>query len=73
MGDTILTIDGVEAKDRDSIGDLLQQGSGKKVFRLKRGDATVESTIDWSSETEEKERAERIARREAWMRAHPAR
>jgi hypothetical protein len=73
VGDTILTVDGVEAKDRDSIGDLLQQGSGKKVFRLKRGDATVESTIDWSSETEEKERAERIARREAWMRAHSAR
>jgi len=48
----------------------VRSGGGKKVFRLKRGDEIVESTIDWGDEGSEKERAERAARREAWLRAH---
>lgn len=69
-GDVILTIDGVAVKDRDAVGDLLQQGGPQKVIRLRRGDAEIESPIDWSDDPGEKERTDRAARREAWMHAH---
>ena len=69
-GDVILSIDGVEPKDRDAVTDMVRHGGAKKVFRLKRGEETVESTIDWADEASEKQRAERAQRREAWMRDH---
>jgi hypothetical protein len=69
-GDVILSIDGVEVKDRDAIGDLLQHGGGRKEIRLKRGDAIVESTLDWTDDAGEQERSERADRRDAWLRAH---
>jgi carboxypeptidase Q len=72
-GDVILSIDGADVKDRDAITDLLRQGAPKKAFRLKRGEAVVESTLDWSNEPSEKERGERAQRREAWRRAHSTR
>jgi hypothetical protein len=72
-GDVILSVDGVEAKDRDAISEMLQHGGPKKVIRLQRGDAVVETTLDWSDEAGEKERAERDARREAWLNARAKR
>lgn len=69
-GDVILSIDGVEAKDREQITDLVRSGGSKKAFRLQRGGEIVESTIDWGDEGSEQSRAERAARREAWQKAH---
>jgi len=68
-GDVILSIDGREPKDREEMTEIVRSGGGKKTFRLKRGEEIVESTIDWGDEGSEKERAERAARREAWLRA----
>ncbi|MFN0008436.1 MAG: M20/M25/M40 family metallo-hydrolase [Planctomycetota bacterium] len=68
-GDVILSIDGREPKDRDEVTEIVRSGGGKKTFRLKRAEEIVESTIDWGDEGSEKERGERAARREAWLRA----
>lgn len=69
-GDVILSIDGSEMKDRDGVTELVRSGGAKKVFRLQRGQEIVESTIDWGDENSEKQRGERVLRREAWLREH---
>ena len=71
-GDVILSIDGTEPKDREAVTEIVRAGGAKKVFKLRRGEEVVESTIDWGDERSEKERGERAKRREAWLREHGA-
>lgn len=72
-GDVIVAVDGVAVATKDEVVEKLQLGDAKKTFRLKRGDETIESTIDYSDESSEKERAERALRRAAFEAARSPR
>jgi hypothetical protein len=47
-GDVVLSVDGVAVATRDELVAALREGAPKKTFVLKRGDAQIESVIDWS-------------------------
>jgi carboxypeptidase Q len=59
-GDVIVSIDGVEVADQRAILRELQKGGPQKKFALKRGEATVETVLDYTGEPSEA-RAEEAA------------
>ena len=58
-GDVILAIDAVKVTSMSEVVSELQKGGPKKVFTLKRGEATVESVLDYTGSASEKAREER--------------
>jgi hypothetical protein len=48
--DVISSIDGVPVETREELQERLQEGAPRKVFVLRRGDAEVESVIEWTEE-----------------------
>jgi carboxypeptidase Q len=72
VGDKIVAVDGVAVSTQAEAIEKLQEGGSKKRFRLKRGDETIESVLDYTGDPGEAERAERAARREAFHRTKPA-
>lgn len=64
-GDVIVAIDGVAMTSREQVTKTLQLGSPKKAVTLKRGEATVETLLDWTDSPGEQERAARAAKRAA--------
>ncbi len=72
-GDLIVAIDGVEVGSQPEVITELQRGGPKKVLRLKRGEETVEVTLDYTGAAGEDKRAARAAKKEEWLRARGAR
>lgn len=68
-GDRVLEVDGVAVKNRDEIVRLLQEGGPVKQARLARGEQTLTTSLDWSKDPDEAERAARALRRAEWQRA----
>ena len=50
VGDVLLSIDGSEVADPREIFTEMRRGEAKKLFKLKRGEDTIESTIDFGEE-----------------------
>jgi hypothetical protein len=48
-GDIIIAIDGVTVTSRQEIVTELQKGDAKKVITIQRGEAKIESTLEWPS------------------------
>jgi len=73
-GDELLTVDGVEVKNREDLVRAINQGGPRKTIRLRRGNEVIDTELDWSSDPDEVERSARAGRREAWLqkRAPPA-
>ncbi len=69
VGDVVVSIDGAAVEGDERIGPMLQEGGATKVFRLRREGAEFETTLDWSSEPAEAERAARAVRRAAYVAA----
>lgn len=59
-GDVILSVDGVELGEGVSLQRELARGGSRKLFRLRRGEETLETVIDWSDDPDEARRLERI-------------
>jgi hypothetical protein len=72
-GDVILSIDGRDVAGQTEITDALQLGGPKKSFRIRRGDRTLDTVLDYSGESSEAERAARASRRDAYFESHPHR
>jgi hypothetical protein len=70
--DRIVSIDGEPVATQKEVLAKVWAGGSVKVFRLARGAETIESTIDWSDEPAEKERAARAQRRAAFLGNRPA-
>jgi carboxypeptidase Q len=70
-GDRILSIDGVKVDSMRKVVEELQKGGPKKVFRLKRGEETIESVLDYTGSASEKarEKARKKAEQEAKKKA----
>jgi predicted metalloprotease with PDZ domain len=68
--DRIVSVDGTPVATQKEVLERLSMGGSVKVFRLMRGSETIESTIDYSDEPAEKERAARAERRAAFLTAH---
>jgi hypothetical protein len=71
-GDELLSVDGVEVKNRDEIVRAINQGGPRKTIRLRRASEVIDTELDWSNDPEEPERSARAGRREAWLKAHAA-
>ncbi len=63
VGDEIVSIDGTQVATRAQIVERLQQGGPHKRFVLRRGADTIESSLDYGDDPDEKRRGERAARR----------
>jgi hypothetical protein len=79
VGDVILTIDGAETKTQGAITRAIREGGAKKLVKVKRGEAELELTLDWSDDPDEprrqkqaEERAARDAARKAQREADEA-
>jgi hypothetical protein len=68
--DRIVAVDGSPVSAQREVLEKLWAGGSVKVFRLQRGTETIESTIDYSDEPAEKERAQRAERRAAFLASH---
>jgi hypothetical protein len=67
VGDKIVSIDGASVSTQSDVVAKLQEGGSQKKVRLQRGAETIETVLDYSGEPGEKERAERAARRTAFL------
>lgn len=65
VGDVILAIDGVETKSQARISNEVRAGGSRKVFRIQRGEATLEVVLDWSREPDEPRRLKQLEERAA--------
>ncbi len=68
-GDVILSVDGVKVTTRGAVSAELQKGGPKKVFQLRRGEATVESVLDYTGTDSEKAREAKRKKEEADKKA----
>jgi len=66
-GDRIVAVDGVPVTTQKEVLAKLWSGGSVKVFRLARDGEIFESTLDYSDEPAEKERAARAERRAAFL------
>lgn len=64
VGDVILAIDGEETRTQGSITGAIRGGGSVKVVKVKRGEETLELTLDWTSDPDEPRRLEQIKQRE---------
>ncbi len=71
-GDVLLAIDGEEMKTQGTITNSIRGGGSKKVIRFKRGEETLELTLDWSNDPDEPRRMLQIQEREAKEAARKA-
>jgi C-terminal processing protease CtpA/Prc len=65
VDDVILSIDGVETTSRGKVVRELQQGAASKLFVLRRGEESIDSTLDYSDDPDEARRKEMAADRES--------
>jgi hypothetical protein len=65
VDDVILSIDGVETTSRGKVVRELQQGGASKLFVLRRGEESIDSTLDYSDDPDEARRKEMAADRES--------
>jgi len=65
VGDVILSIDGTETKSQNNISRAVREGGSKKVVKLKRGEAELELTLDWSNDPDEPRRLLQLEERAA--------
>ncbi len=70
-GDVLLTVDGVEVRNREEIVRAVNEGGPRKTIRLRRGSEVIDTELDWSNDPDEPERSARAGRREAWIKARP--
>jgi hypothetical protein len=69
IGDKVVSVDGRSVSTQGEVSAKLQEGGPKKTIRLLRGSETIESVLDYTGEPGEDERAERAARRAAFLQA----
>ncbi len=69
VGDKVVSVDGHDVSTQSELIEKLQEGGPQKKIRLKRGDEMIDTVLDYTGESGEKERAERAARRAAFLRA----
>jgi hypothetical protein len=69
-GDVVLSVDGRRVTSQAEITEELQQGGPKKTVRLQRGDQTLDTVLDYTSDPDEPERAAREERRAAFVSSH---
>jgi C-terminal processing protease CtpA/Prc len=69
-GDVVLSVDGRRVTSQAEITDELQRGGPKKAVRLQRGDQTLDTVLDYTSDADEPERAAREERRAAFVSSH---
>src|SRR5207244_684178 len=50
VGDVILSIDGADTKTQGQISGAIRGGGSTKVLKVKRGEQTLEVTLDWSKD-----------------------
>ena len=79
VGDVILAVDGAEVKTQAAISAAVRGGEPLKLFKIRRGEETLEVKLDWSQDPDEprrqeqaKQRAEREAQRKAEREAKKA-
>ncbi|MFN0243834.1 MAG: M20/M25/M40 family metallo-hydrolase [Planctomycetota bacterium] len=66
-GDVVVSLDGVPVTGEGVIVRRLQEGGSVKAFRLRRDGLDFDTTIDYSDDPAESERAARAARRAAFF------
>jgi hypothetical protein len=71
VGDVILAIDGEEVRMQGAITSAIRSGGPRKMIRIKRGEETLELTLDWSDDPDEPRRQELAKEREEREAAPP--
>jgi hypothetical protein len=69
-GDVVVSVDGELVGSQAEISEALQRGGPRKIVRVRRGERTLETVLDYSADASEPERAAREERRAAFVKSH---
>lgn len=69
VGDVVISVDGENVSSQWEITEALQRGGPRKTCRVRRGEQTLDTVLDYSDDSSEAEREARLARRAAYLQS----